>query len=383
MFSGKKMLKTLLFLVICISLVLILPLMVSANEVVTNELKTLYLHPNVNWETDNAWFALYYFDYNDHYDCVPMTDEDGDGIYEAVLPDGYPNFLFYRMDSAVTEFDGDHVLHQTDCFEYAEENQCYVLAEESWESGNWEAAPAVVNANTDVDESEDASGNAEITNSTTEPDPTVEPTTESDSVVVPTVEDEIVNTTEDVIEETTSEETTTATDVAETEIQKFYLSLDQVDQDYTWAVVVPGTEARFNVGEETEVIYSIELPENIDTIILHGKGEDDAEIFSVEISLEEIQEKNCIVALSPKQEEDFGIEWGTYDPETEELTIDTQDTVTLTEGTVVEEETDNTVETTEATNPSEDPVPTEETVTTEETEATAATETSETVDTVS
>lgn len=195
-------------------------------------------------------------------------------------------------------------------------------------------------------------------------------------------------TTETMESDTTTDKTTAATDATETvdeldttaletESRKIYLSLDQVDQDYIWTVEVPGEEVEFDVVEETEEIYSVELPEDIDTIILHGKGEDDTEVFSVEISLEEIQEKNCIVAFAPEQEENFEIVWGTYDPEMEEVTLDIQEPLALTDETIVEEENNNPVETTEAMETSE------ETVTTEETEATTATETSETGNAVS
>ena len=74
----------------------------------------LYLVPNANWKVDNARFAAYFFNDNSN-TWVDMTDEDGDGTYECVAPDGYPNVIFVRMNPTTTEnnFDNEVKWNQT------------------------------------------------------------------------------------------------------------------------------------------------------------------------------------------------------------------------------------------------------------------------------
>lgn len=56
----------------------------------------LYLKPNSNWKIDNARFAVYTWDGGDQW--FDMTDSDGDGIYEVLIPDGVSNIIFCRMN---------------------------------------------------------------------------------------------------------------------------------------------------------------------------------------------------------------------------------------------------------------------------------------------
>ena len=57
----------------------------------TQEL-VLYLKPNSNWLEANARFAAYFFNNSTGTNTwVGMTDANGDGYYECVVPDGYPN----------------------------------------------------------------------------------------------------------------------------------------------------------------------------------------------------------------------------------------------------------------------------------------------------
>lgn len=381
MFSLKKTLRSTCCLLIAALLIFILHAPVFAEE--TDELQfaateeiqqqtKLYLKPNGNWKTDDAWFALYYFDFNDHYDCVVMTDEDGDGVFEAMLPEGYPNFLFYRMDAATLTFDGDYVLHQTDCFEYSENTQCYALTEDSWEAGNWEPAPIIADATTDgaevstsdetvfpkttVKDSEmdtDESSKEAETSDTTET--TVSEnnsnTEESTSTVLETESAEtIVSESETNIEDPTSEILADNTEELDTQIETkiFYLSLDQVDQEYNWKIVTLKEE--YDVTIETEKIYSVELPVDTETIILRGDREENFVISSEEILLADLQDNNCIVAFPFEEDVNkFEIVWGIYNPETEEIdfvekenlvieeTIPSTETVLISENEATEE----------------------------------------------
>lgn len=77
-------------------------------------------------------------------------------------------------------------------------------------------------------------------------------------------------------------------------------------------------------GSGTENIYSVELPVDTETIVIHGENEEH-QIASTEISLADIQENNCIVSLACKDDvNEFEIMWGIYDPETEEVTFEVE-----------------------------------------------------------
>ena len=77
---------------------------VTGDVVITAEgveqAKYLYLKPNSNWTQANARFAAYFFGNGELW--VSMTDADFDGVYEVVMPEGYPNVIFCRMNPATT-----------------------------------------------------------------------------------------------------------------------------------------------------------------------------------------------------------------------------------------------------------------------------------------
>ena len=79
--------------------------------------KMVYLVPNEEWKSEGAWFAAYLWEGNDSAN-VKLTDEDGDGVYGAVIPENMTNIIFCRMNPAYTEFawndaGGDRVWKQT------------------------------------------------------------------------------------------------------------------------------------------------------------------------------------------------------------------------------------------------------------------------------
>ena len=65
--------------------------------------KMVYLVPNEEWKSEGAWFAAYLWEGNDSAN-VKLTDEDGDGVYGAVIPENMSNIIFCRMNPAYTEF---------------------------------------------------------------------------------------------------------------------------------------------------------------------------------------------------------------------------------------------------------------------------------------
>lgn len=94
------------------------PSNLSAGEEVTYYAKfvqmdeMIYFVPQSQWSSDKAWFAAYVWqssnEANNEY--FPLTDDDGDGVYQAVVPDthDYDSIIFIRMSSSATtpSFDG-------------------------------------------------------------------------------------------------------------------------------------------------------------------------------------------------------------------------------------------------------------------------------------
>lgn len=116
------------------------------------------------------------------------------------------------------------------------------------------------------------------------------------------------------------EEESVAEVAPQMENRKIYLGLGQVDQNYAWSVET--SDAVYGVTEETEGVYSVELPGDVETITLHGEDQEGVEIISAEVSLTELQDNNCIVVLSSEKTGEFEIVWGRYDPDTEEVTAE-------------------------------------------------------------
>lgn len=179
------------------------------------------------------------------------------------------------------------------------------------------------------------------------------------------VKEDTVDSTNDIPVETEKDIPVEGEDevALQSETKTVYLSLGEVDRNYTWYVET--SERVYPVKVETDEIYSVELPADTETIFLYGDGDDDTTISSVEISLADIQDNNCIVALSSENEDEFEVMWAYYDLETQKVTVTAADELTISEDsseeTVSDEVTDVSQETTE----------------TEETDITEGTETEE------
>ena len=74
----------------------------------------VFLTPNTNWKADNARFAVYVWDDAGSHKWVDMTDSNGDGIYEAVIPEGYNHLIFVRMSSSALDNKWDNKWNQTE-----------------------------------------------------------------------------------------------------------------------------------------------------------------------------------------------------------------------------------------------------------------------------
>ena len=69
---------------------------------VSDGTRVVYLKPNSNWLKDSARFAVYLFQGSTN-TWTDMSDEDGDGYYEATLPEGeWEKIIFCRMNPSTT-----------------------------------------------------------------------------------------------------------------------------------------------------------------------------------------------------------------------------------------------------------------------------------------
>lgn len=63
--------------------------------------RTVYLKPSSDWTNDSARFAVYVWDGAGNL-WIDMSDDDGDGIYSAQVPNNYSNIIFVRMNGSST-----------------------------------------------------------------------------------------------------------------------------------------------------------------------------------------------------------------------------------------------------------------------------------------
>lgn len=98
---------------------------------------TLYLTPNSNWLSDNAEFAMYVWSTDGDYKWIDMTDSDGDGVYEGILPAGYTKVVFCRMnpDRAANGWSEGKTWNQTKDLEYNGTDNNYRIASGAWSKG--------------------------------------------------------------------------------------------------------------------------------------------------------------------------------------------------------------------------------------------------------
>ncbi len=93
---------------------------------------TLYLVPNSDWTKDGARFAIYLFNESGN-SWVSMTDNDGDGTYEAaVSSDKWTNVIFCRMNPAYTTNAWNNVWGQTDDLAPDSGMNCYTIQPGTW-----------------------------------------------------------------------------------------------------------------------------------------------------------------------------------------------------------------------------------------------------------
>jgi len=116
--------------------------LIAMTAVFSMSAKTLYLHPNSNWNQANARFAIYAWD--DKGDLwKDMAAVDGHaGYYQVSIDDNFTKVIFCRMNPATTENKWANKWNQTGdlVLEDAGENDLYTLTEggDNWgDAGAW------------------------------------------------------------------------------------------------------------------------------------------------------------------------------------------------------------------------------------------------------
>lgn len=91
---------------ILVAFALMLTLLVSMATVTVFAAKTtsdttIYLTPGDAWKSDDARFTIYTWDGGNRW--FDMTDPDGDGVYECLIPAGIENLIFCRMNPSTSD----------------------------------------------------------------------------------------------------------------------------------------------------------------------------------------------------------------------------------------------------------------------------------------
>ena len=102
--------------------------------------EVLYLKPNSNWTSNNAWFAMYLCDGTSSAQWVKMT-KDGD-YYKATVKvsatgKNHKNVIFCRMNSSNTStLDWSNKWNQTSNLEYDGKKSMYRVKDGTWDYGD-------------------------------------------------------------------------------------------------------------------------------------------------------------------------------------------------------------------------------------------------------
>ena len=90
---------------ILLAVLVVMTLLVSMATITASAAddSTVYLNPGNDWVGGEARFAIYTWGGPAGEQWIDMTDANSDGIYEGVVPAGYSNIIFCRMNPAYTE----------------------------------------------------------------------------------------------------------------------------------------------------------------------------------------------------------------------------------------------------------------------------------------
>ena len=102
---------------------------------VSDGTRVVYLKPNSNWLQSNARFAVYLFQGSTN-KWTDMSDEDGDGYYEATLPEGkWEKVIFCRMNPNAAANNWNNKWNQTSDLDIPDGMNCYLVAAGTWDKG--------------------------------------------------------------------------------------------------------------------------------------------------------------------------------------------------------------------------------------------------------
>ena len=128
-----------------------------------------YLKPNSNWLMDGARFAAYIWNGSGS-TWLDVVDSDGDGYYEVVLPEGYENVIFCRMNPNQKANDWNNKWNQTgDLKVPTGDENCYTVPDGAWDSSdntNWSVYPPEEEEEPTEEPSEEPSEEPDVSDAT-------------------------------------------------------------------------------------------------------------------------------------------------------------------------------------------------------------------------
>ena len=97
----------------------------------------LFMKPNSNWLSDGARFAMYLCNGSSNAKWYSMTDDDGDGVYQAVVGanESHKNVIFCRMNGGNTTNDWNNKWDQTGDLTWDGSKNLYTIS--GWGGGTW------------------------------------------------------------------------------------------------------------------------------------------------------------------------------------------------------------------------------------------------------
>ena len=104
------------------------------------EVKYTYLKPSLVWNMSSPRYAVYFFE-GEANTWVDMNDADGDGVYRAVVPEGYTNLIYCRMNPSNKTNSWDTKWNQSaDLNVPSTSSNAYIIGVMQWDkgSGKWE-----------------------------------------------------------------------------------------------------------------------------------------------------------------------------------------------------------------------------------------------------
>ena len=120
---------------------------ISANFV-TEEANTVYFKPNANWTSNSAKFAVYLYDEAGEETWIDLTQDAG-GYYTCVIPEGWSNLIFVRLNPNGSGLDWDKGWNQTYSHHIpVTRYNAYTLHADKWgkdENEGWWSQPEATN----------------------------------------------------------------------------------------------------------------------------------------------------------------------------------------------------------------------------------------------